>query len=86
MRRIRYWFFRQAIKETSINEQLERRVRDESIAYNLWVHSLSKSGFPKKDSGAAMDCWDLWDFYSRNKKRDICIKHAASQNYVVNKK
>lgn len=77
MQRLRYWFYHQAMKDKSLQEKLQRDIRNESIAYTLWVGSLKYStGFPKHENGAWMDCWDLYNYYSKQRNRSIYIRHA----------
>jgi len=76
MKKIRMWFYKQALKDNSIVELIERQRRTESIAYNLWVDSLAKKGFPRNENGTCMDCWQLYDYFYKADNRSIYIQHS----------
>jgi len=49
----------------------------EAIAYQLWVGSLNKKGFPKNNNGTSMDCWQLYDYFKKSKSiRNSYLRHA----------
>jgi len=77
------WFYKQALKEPAVIELLERQRRTESIAYNLWVDSLSKNGFPRNENGAWMDCWQLYDYFYKADNRGIYIQHSDRKSIQV---
>jgi len=63
-------------------EELRKDVRVECIAYNNWLTTLNKDGYPKNENGTSMNCWELFDHYSRLEKseggliRDTYVNHA----------
>ncbi len=48
----------------------------EIIAYNNWVNSLNKKGFPRNPDGTWMDCWQLYQYYRDNIDNTSFINHA----------
>lgn len=69
-------------------KQGEDWVRAECIAYNNWVQSLHKTGFPINTDGSIMDCWQLFDYYSKLIKeeggliRDSYVNHAKKYSHL----
>lgn len=77
MKRFRAWCYRQALKDKNISDEIQSNLRHENIAYNNWVSSLHKSGFPKNENGTSMNCWQLHDYYtSESGKKNVFVNHS----------
>ena len=57
-----------------------------AIAYNNWVRSLNKTGFPRNSDGTVMNSWQLYDHYVQlkndqgNHVRDTYTQHAKKHS------
>lgn len=58
-----------------------RTVRDltakkEAIGFNMWLQSLSKSGYPKNENGTMKDIWQLYDYWNDTVDKAPFYAHA----------
>ena len=64
---------------------VEDDIRAESIGYSNWVSNCIGFGFPKKEGGHMMNCWELWDYYSqKSDKRSAFKKHGSQKTKKYN--
>lgn len=47
-----------------------------SIAFQSWLVSLNKTGYPKKKNGAWMNVSELYDEFERSPKKETFLIHA----------
>ena len=73
---IRRWFYKQALRDKAISEELVIEKGSIAIAFTQYCDSLNKKGFPRKKSGAMLDTWDLYDYFLKSKEFDTFYNHA----------
>ena|SRR5688572_18378465 len=66
----------QAKQKAIEGEQTGKGKRIEAIAFNNWVSSRHKEGWPKKEDGSMMTCWELYDHFKTTKEYEAYIIHA----------
>lgn len=81
MKRIRMWMFKQVMKDRMLKQIIQREkelyARTEAIAYSNWISRCQGFGYPKKENGDYMTCWELYDyFHNHSPKRNAFTTHA----------
>jgi hypothetical protein len=51
----------------------------EAIAFNAWLNSLHQKGFPRKENGAVMDVWDLYEYWEVNVEKNGYYVYAEGK-------
>jgi hypothetical protein len=50
--------------------------RIEAIAFNAWLNSLQKKGFPRNENGSWMNVWELYDYWDTKVDKKPFIIYA----------
>lgn len=77
MKNIKIYLWNKLVTRRLFKRIMERAIAGECIAYNNWMDSLHKNGWPKNPNGTSMDCWELYDYYKNvSGKRNAYLNHA----------
>jgi hypothetical protein len=55
----------------------------EAIAFNAWLNSLHQKGFPRKESGAVMDVWELYEYWEKNIEKTGYYVYADDKKNIA---
>lgn len=64
---IKYW------KETN------KKIDIESVAFSYWIHSLNKTGFPKKSNNTSFNYVELYHYWKENVDKTPWYEHTKRQ-------
>ena len=56
--------------------KISDRIREEASAYQVWIGSLNKKGFPVNRNGTVMNCIQLFDYWLKCNERGIYLAHV----------
>lgn len=82
---IKMWLYKLAVKDKSVRELIDKEKREHAIAYSNWCDHCVGYGFPRKDGGHYMNCWELYDYFNVPEIRTKYIVHANLTPYTTKK-
>jgi hypothetical protein len=59
-----------------LTEKMLDAPKTEALAFDFWVGSLNKKGFPMKENGSHMNSWELYNYWNENVDKEPWINHV----------